>query len=581
MSSIIDRTPPVVARLPLRCWQRLRLPGPVRRDALLQLAAVAHEKAVAADPAPDAPKAADLDLMLWDSTALTADRWRVLAAGVAVGDGLALLCTGRALLAERRFGYEPAVDPALTALRLALHHGDRDARRVAACELLLTLPQLLAQPVLSPVARGRVVVVEQVVYRSLLQASRREGSAADQVADILTSWVRVTTDALRRGYPVSSLDRSAIAGDHAALLAALRAGTGETDEHAQKAPPASSRSWPGTPGAGRGRLSETFPEDATAGPDSGDPNGPPSLTPFPTYDDAWTSDSRKALAARYAGLGAPMSLVLAPGLAEVNRRLELLAAEMPNFDDAITRVADHLRLARRLAPQPVLRLPPLLLLGPPGIGKSRFAKRLAELLGVPFAWAGLAGSSDNRTLAGTSRGWSSANPTWPVIQMSLLKVANPLLLLDEVDKAGGSYRNGKVDDTLLSLLEPGTARYFEDECLGGPVDLSAISWILTANDASGLPAPLRSRLAVVRCGPPLPHQVAGMIATMLDEIAREHGLMDARLLPPIEPLLIEQLRSDYAQHADPRRLRRGLVRVLGLAARLEEETGHAGAPTLH
>ena len=133
---IVDRTPPVVARLPLRCWQRLRLPGQVRRDALLQLAAIANDRAVAAGPKPGDP-ADDLEASFADGSGLTTAQWRNLAAGVAVGDGLALLCLSRALLAGRRIGHEPAVDPALTALRLAVHHGDRDHRRVAAAELLL------------------------------------------------------------------------------------------------------------------------------------------------------------------------------------------------------------------------------------------------------------------------------------------------------------------------------------------------------------------------------------------------------------------------------------------------------------
>ena len=468
---------------------------------------------------------------------------------------------------------------------------------VAASELLLALPRLLDQPVLSPVRhgrvsqerhsgmlqvrRGRAVVVEQLAYHALNEASRRIGPAADQVADIVTAWVRVTADAHRRGYPVPTVNLVGLADSQAALLAALQSGSKGEDED-EDADDLAHPSYPTSrlPGAGRGPMSAVFPDDKWFGLDA-DSNDGATLVPFPSYSAGWTGTSTKTLATRYGVLGRPMPLVMAPDRGAADTILDRLRVEMPNFGSAIDRVADHLCLARRLSSSPVLHLPPLLLLGPPGIGKTRFARRLAELLDAPFAWKSLAGSSDNRTLAGTSRGWSSAEPSWAVTQLVQLGVANPILLVDEIDKAGGSSSNGRAHDTMLALLEPGTARHYDDECLGGPIDLSAIGWVMTANDISGLPAPLRSRLAVVECRPPRPHQVTALIAGMLRDVAGEYAVADPRLLPVIPRELLHELKADYARHGDPRRLRRGLVRALSLGARLEEEAGHGVAPVLH
>ena len=145
-----------------------------------------------------------------------------------------------------------------------------------------------------------------------------------------------------------------------------------------------------------------------------------------------------------------------------------------------------------------------------------------------------------------------------------------MLLLDEVDKAGGSATNGRAHDTMLTLLEPGTAARYSDECLGGPVDLSQISWVLTANTLDGLPAPLRSRLAVLEVAPPTLDQIGPVMRTILADLAVERGVPDPRLLPEVPAEVTNALRAAYARHRDPRRLRRGLTQALALAARHEE-----------
>jgi hypothetical protein len=176
-------------------------------------------------------------------------------------------------------------------------------------------------------------------------------------------------------------------------------------------------------------------------------------------------------------LADPMPLVPVP--ADFEARFDRLGAEFPNAAAAVARLRDEARL-RAAAGGRALSFRPLLLAGPPGVGKSRFARRLAAALGLPSAATSLAGASDSRELEGTARGWATAQPCWALDQVAALRVANPLLVVDEVDKAARGGRNGDPLLALLPFLEPGTAAAHRDPVLGAPCDLSAVSWVLAA-----------------------------------------------------------------------------------------------------
>ena len=83
------------------------------------------------------------------------------------------------------------------------------------------------------------------------------------------------------------------------------------------------------------------------------------------------------------------------------------------------------------------KIPPLLLLGSPCVGKTSYLQRLAELSKLPFLSLSLAGKSDNRDLAGTARGWGTGHPSRVIALIKETRTANPIVLLDEIDKAGG------------------------------------------------------------------------------------------------------------------------------------------------
>jgi hypothetical protein len=251
-------------------------------------------------------------------------------------------------------------------------------------------------------------------------------------------------------------------------------------------------------------------------------------------------------------------------VADPDAFVDALTASFPWMADALAGLRDDLRL-RAFAGQPWLWFRPLLLVGPPGTGKTLLARQLFHRAGVGADLIRAGGASDNRHLQGTARGWSGAQPCGALRAVQRHGCGNPGIVVDEVDKAGGSDRNGRLHDTLLSLLEPVSARAYYDDCLCVELDLSSVCWVLTANTTAGLPAPLRSRLTIVDVPAPDGSAFDAILADLLGEVAGELGLRRATL-PPLDPALRQALRADLDRHGDVRRVRRGLTRALARAA---------------
>lgn len=179
------------------------------------------------------------------------------------------------------------------------------------------------------------------------------------------------------------------------------------------------------------------------------------------------------------------------------------------------------------------RLPPLLLMGGYGSGKTFFGKRLAEVLGVPHRLLAVGGSTDNRQLAGTSRGWSSAYPSLPVDFMAETGIGNGLLVVDELDKESHDRRNGRMSDTLLQLLEPSNAKAFMDPFLGCPVDCRYLQWMLTCNSLKGINAALLSRVRLFTVSQPSRIHYPRLAQQIRHAFAREYQV-DPRFLPALD-----------------------------------------------
>lgn len=286
------------------------------------------------------------------------------------------------------------------------------------------------------------------------------------------------------------------------------------------------------------------------------------ITVLKGIGDSGTREGRD-LARQYERLTQPLDLVPCP------LRPDLLAwflrDEAPWMGKAIDIIETELRLNGG-AGHTAFKLPPLLLVGPPGVGKTTFAKRLVTLAKVGYAEINAAGSTDNRLLAGTARGWSSTQPCLPLIVMAHSGCANPLIVVDEIDKSGGSDRNGVIAHTLLSMLEPATARAWPDEALMVPADLSHVSWVLTANHTAGIPAPLLSRLTVVHVGGPRPEHFSRVLLSLIRDLADELEVVPQDL-PPLDAEAHALLRKSFTAGVSPRRIKLALRRILGASGR--------------
>jgi hypothetical protein len=236
----------------------------------------------------------------------------------------------------------------------------------------------------------------------------------------------------------------------------------------------------------------------------------------------------------------------------------VLAEEFPWAQQVVARLRADLLLACRTSGR-ALTMRPLVLVGPAGCGKSRFVSRLLRLVEAGGGPGGvlypLAGTTDNRLLAGTARGWSSESPCLPTMLALSTRCANPIVGLDELDKAGGNERNGDVRQSLLTMVEPTTATRYLDEGLGLPVDLNRVTWIGTANDWEKLPALLRTRFRHIDFPSPRPQDFPVLLHGILGDLAEDLGCA-AEALPDLPP----EVRA-----AAERGYRRGHLSARGLA----------------
>ena len=211
--------------------------------------------------------------------------------------------------------------------------------------------------------------------------------------------------------------------------------------------------------------------------------------------------------------------VLTPDL--VDLKSHEIHARFPWMARASTVVMNHLRNHLRKGPAPA-HLPPLILHGPPGIAKSSWARAMAEAYDLPAIEIDV-GATNGATfaIAGLERGWGSAMPGRVVTTMLQERVANPLVILDEIDKIPTSVatsRGGMLPgafEVLKSMIEPTTARNWICPFYQIPFDLTAVSWVMTTNSIDQIPAPFLDRCRVVRVEGPDYEQMRDLIPPMV------------------------------------------------------------------
>ena len=183
-------------------------------------------------------------------------------------------------------------------------------------------------------------------------------------------------------------------------------------------------------------------------------------------------------------------------LPESLESLQILAEKQPHMKDVVNFVIAQINLAQ-LSHKPV-RLQPMLLVGEAGVGKTYFTQALATTVHI----LALDNDLTSSTFLGSDRKWGNSQHGMLFDVVVLGKHANPIVVLDELDKCQRTLRYGSPVTSLYSVLEPLSAKCVRDISLLFEFDASQVTWIATANDAIYLDPPLRSRFREFHIMPP-------------------------------------------------------------------------------
>lgn len=202
----------------------------------------------------------------------------------------------------------------------------------------------------------------------------------------------------------------------------------------------------------------------------------------------------------------------------------------------------------------------LLLVGPPGVGKTSIGRSIADALGREFYRFSLGGMRDEAEIKGHRRTYVGAMPGKIIQALKDVAVANPVIMLDEIDKIGASYQ-GDPASALLEVLDPEQNSDFLDHYLDLRVDLSKVLFVCTANQLDTIPGPLLDRMETIR--------LAGYIAEEKLTIAKKHllprllaksGLGESQLR--VNDAALKVIIDGYCREAGVRNLEKQLNRII-------------------
>ncbi|HEY0428809.1 MAG TPA: endopeptidase La [Pyrinomonadaceae bacterium] len=236
---------------------------------------------------------------------------------------------------------------------------------------------------------------------------------------------------------------------------------------------------------------------------------------------------------------------------DLNEARRILDEDHYGLEDIKDRILESLAVVKL---RPDSKSPIILFVGPPGVGKTSLGRSIARALGREFDRISLGGVRDEAELRGHRRTYVGARPGRIIQTLRRVKVNNPVLMLDEIDKLGNDYR-GDPAAALLEILDPAQNNSFRDHYLDLPFDLSKVFFIATANQLAPIPAPLRDRMEIISLAGYSDAEKLNIAKQyLIPRQIKENGLSDEQL--EITDDAINLLTARYTREAGVRQLER-------------------------
>lgn len=246
---------------------------------------------------------------------------------------------------------------------------------------------------------------------------------------------------------------------------------------------------------------------------------------------------------------------------DIRNARDVLNREHFGLEKVKERILEYLAVLKQTAQKPNadFKAPILCLYGPPGVGKTSLGKSIAEALGRKYARISLGGLHDEAEIRGHRRTYIGALPGRIVENIRKVKSANPVFVLDEIDKIGADYK-GDPTSALLEVLDPEQNTTFHDNYLDVDLDLSKVLFVATANTLDSIPRPLLDRMELI--------EMSGYLMEEKEEIAKrhlvpkeieKHGLTKEQIV--LDTPIIDQLIEDYTRESGVRNLSRQIATI--------------------